>query len=112
MAKTNAERQRDFKARQREKMAQEAAADQQLLREFVQEFSSVLRFDLESVTDEPDLDEPLRLVFKMSGDCRPRLVEFAHAHNLDVETLLDTVSTAGMNNLMDRSGKPRKFLVE
>ena len=112
MAKTNAERQRDWKARQREKMAQEASADQQLLREFVREFSSSLRFSLEDVTDEPDLYEPVRLTFKMATETRPRLVVFAHARGIDVETLLDKVTVVGMKNLSAWTGMPRKYLVE
>ena len=82
----------------------------QLLSDFATEFSSRLRFRVDPVEDaDPDLVDPVRMCFVYAEDLRPELVAFAHARNMDIETMFDRITQAGMDNLF---GKGKKFLVE
>ena len=51
-------------------------ADKHLLRDFVLEFSGVMRFQLEPV-EEPGLKDPILLRFVFPTEYRPKLVAFA-----------------------------------
>jgi hypothetical protein len=90
-------------------MEEELRRDKQLLVDFVREFASEMRFRLDPVDDEPDLQNPVRLRFVTPEENRLKVAAFAHEHGLDVETMLDKVSQVGMDNLF-RPGK--FFLVE
>ena len=82
----------------------------QLLSDFATEFSSRLRFRLDPVEDaDPDLIDPVRMRFVFVEELRPELVAFAHARNMDIETMFDRITQAGMDNLF---GEGKKFLVE
>ena len=93
MPKTGAQRMYKLRARRKTEMAQ-------LLSDFVTTFSSRMRFRLDPVENpDPDLTDPVRLRLVFAEELRPELVAFAHARNMDVETMFDRIAQGGMDNL-------------
>ena len=84
---------------QRKFQAKKKMNEQQLLKEFVTEFTPGLRFQFVPVDDDT-LDNPVKLEFVTTDEgMTRRIVQFAGERNIDVEVLLDRVAKAGMKNL-------------
>ena len=109
MPYTNVQKQQRWRDRRKAEKEQQMNEYQELLREFVGEFSAVMRFQIFPVEDEPDLKNPFKLRFVVGQEHLPRVAAFALERNLDVEVMFDRISTAAVANLKPQGNY---FLVE
>ena len=107
MSTRAARNQKAYRERKRARKAkEERVADNDLVREFVEAMGPGNVFNIAPV-EHPDVDGvvawKLTLVFP-NNEARLRVFQLAERHGIDVNTLVDRVTTRGFKNFTDDEG--------
>ena len=116
MPLSNAQRQRAFKTRKRERREEELEQRKELFLDLWKAFPvGAFGVSVDPVLDaDPDLKEPIRVRLHFSEDIKPQVAAFALARGMDPELLIDRLTEEIVDRMRKRGmvSDVDRYLVE